>query len=208
MSSTTMSAASIPQARCAIVVPDKDAPAFHHPPDPPRAPPPEPPRPSAPSTPSPKSPAVPLDKHDLTTSPDEHKTDKNDDVIDKETFDQILDLDEDGAFLSEMIEAFFEQATKTFKEMDEALDAEDLKTLHSLGHFLKGSSAAIGVSKVKESCEQIQHYGVCRDEELHKDLSEKEALAKTRDRLKQVKTEYAAARQWLDDWLSQNGDES
>ena len=123
-----------------------------------------------------------------------------------------------------MIEAFFEQATKTFKEMDEALcvylisparyltassrDAEDLKTLHSLGHFLKGSSAAIGVSKVKESCEQIQHYGVCRDEELHKDLSEKEALAKTRDRLKQVKTEYAAARQWLDDWLSQNGDES
>jgi hypothetical protein len=44
-----------------------------------------------------------------------------DDVIDEETFDQIRELDEDGEFASEMIEAFFEQAIKTFREMDEAL---------------------------------------------------------------------------------------
>lgn len=85
---------------------------------------------------------------------------------------------------------------------------DDLAELSALGHFLKGSSAAIGVSKVKDSCEQIQHYGVYRDEELHKDLSEKEALGKIRDRLKQVKTEYATAKQWLDDWLAENPVES
>lgn len=71
---------------------------------------------------------------------------------------------------------------------------------------MKGSSAALGVSKVQESCEQIQHYGLCRDEVLHKDLSKKEALAKIRDRLKQVKTDYAAAKRWLEDWLKTSCD--
>jgi hypothetical protein len=49
---------------------------------------------------------------------------------------------------------------------------------------------------------------VYRDEELHQDLSKKEALGKIRDRLKQVKTEYATAKRWLDDWLAQNPVES
>ena len=43
-----------------------------------------------------------------------------------------------------------------------------------------------------------------RDEELLIDLSKEEALGKIRDRLKQVKTEYATAKQWLDDWLAEN----
>jgi len=45
-----------------------------------------------------------------------------------ETFTQILELDEvdedgenDYAFSKEMVNAYFEQAEKTFKEMDDAL---------------------------------------------------------------------------------------
>ena len=38
-----------------------------------------------------------------------------------ETFSQICDLDDDGEFASEMIEAYFAQATKTFRDMDDAL---------------------------------------------------------------------------------------
>lgn len=41
---------------------------------------------------------------------------------------------------------------------------EDLDTLSSLGHFLKGSSATLGLTKVKDSCEKIQHYGAHKDE--------------------------------------------
>ena len=33
-----------------------------------------------------------------------------------------------------------------------------------MGHFLKGSSATLGLSKVKESCEKIPHLGAGRDE--------------------------------------------
>ena len=40
----------------------------------------------------------------------------------------------------------------------------DLPALSSLGHFLKGSSATLGLTKVKDSCEKIQHYGANKDE--------------------------------------------
>ena len=41
---------------------------------------------------------------------------------------------------------------------------KDLKELSSLGHFLKGSSATLGFTKVKDECEKIQHYGHKKDE--------------------------------------------
>jgi HPt (histidine-containing phosphotransfer) domain-containing protein len=78
--------------------------------------------------------------------------------------------------------------------------AKDLAKLSSLGHFLKGSSAALGVSKVQASCEQVQHYGDLRDEDAGRDLSPPEALAKIDVTLKRVKVEYAAAEKWLKEY--------
>lgn len=43
-------------------------------------------------------------------------------------------------------------------------DSKDLERLSSLGHFLKGSSATLGFTKVKNECEKIQHYGHMMDE--------------------------------------------
>ena len=39
-----------------------------------------------------------------------------------------------------------------------------IASAQSLGHFLKGSSATPGLTKVKDSCEKIQHYGARKDE--------------------------------------------
>ncbi|KAI5117247.1 hypothetical protein M0805_001564 [Coniferiporia weirii] len=130
-----------------------------------------------------------------------------DDVIDLETFNQILDLDEDEThdFSSGMAWAYFAQARGTFKEMDEALAAEDLGKLSSLGHFLKGSSAALGVAKVQASCERMQHYGLLRDEEVGIGLSKDEALGKIGPLLEQVKNEYDDAEKWLKEWYSKHG---
>lgn len=73
----------------------------------------------------------------------------------------------------------------------------DLPTLSSLGHFLKGSSAAVGVIRVQAICERIQHYGHKRDEEENTDLSEEEALDKIAKVLAQCKKDYALAKAWL-----------
>ncbi len=74
---------------------------------------------------------------------------------------------------------------------------KDLPSLSSLGHFLKGSSAALGVIKVKNSCEKMQHYGNCRDEEAEIDMSEDESLRRIAALLTVVEKEYKEAASWL-----------
>ncbi|TFK40686.1 signal transduction histidine kinase [Crucibulum laeve] len=110
----------------------------------------------------------------------DNEASKNNDrpVIDMETFQQILELDEDGYDFSRgMAWEYFSQAGTTFEEMDNMYNEKDLEKLSHLGHFLKGSSAALGVWKVQETCEKIQHYGQLRDEEKDKHLTKDEALA-------------------------------
>jgi osomolarity two-component system, phosphorelay intermediate protein YPD1 len=73
-----------------------------------------------------------------------------------------------------------------------------------LGHFFKGSSAAIGLERVQVSCEKIQHYGLKRDEEAETDLNPEEALDKIKTQLAQLREEYAEAKQTLEDWFSKH----
>ncbi|PCH40317.1 hypothetical protein WOLCODRAFT_67973, partial [Wolfiporia cocos MD-104 SS10] len=130
------------------------------------------------------------------------------DTIDMETFHQILDLDEDDThdFSKGMAWAYFTQASTTFVEMDEAYTKKDLAKLSSLGHFLKGSSAALGVARVQASCEQIQHFGQLRDEAAGTDLDARAALARIGPLLTRVKHEYATAEAWLKKWYRDNAE--
>lgn len=74
---------------------------------------------------------------------------------------------------------------------------KDLKSLSSLGHFLKGSSAALGVARVQSSCEDIQHYGHLRED--NKVIKEDDALAKISTTLARAREEYQDAKRWLED---------
>ncbi|KAG8845463.1 hypothetical protein FRB96_002520, partial [Tulasnella sp. 330] len=88
--------------------------------------------------------------------------------IDMATFEQILELDEDDPdrpFTKSIVENYYEQVDTTFTEMEEALTAQDLSALSSKGHFLKGSSAALGVTKVQATCEAMQHNGQLKDDD-------------------------------------------
>lgn len=116
-----------------------------------------------------------------------------DDQVDNNTFAQILEMDEedDHEFSRGIVEGFFEQAKETFDKMDKALEATDLKTLSELGHFLKGSSAALGLVKVQASCEKIQRYGKMEDDEGKTILEKKDALDRIKKALEEVKTDYA-----------------
>ncbi|KAH8599140.1 signal transduction histidine kinase [Bisporella sp. PMI_857] len=116
------------------------------------------------------------------------------DSIDALTFEQILEMDDDEddrEFSKSIVFGFFEQAEQTFKDMNDALEKRDLEKLSSLGHFLKGSSATLGLTKVKDSCEKIQHYGHKTDAEGINELDEEVCLTKIEETLKTVKEEYA-----------------
>jgi len=97
--------------------------------------------------------------------------------------------------------------------------AKDLPKLSALGHFLKGSSAALGVTHVQASCEKIQHLGQqreepakqepakrdpARDEPPVRELSPQQALDQISMTLRRVKGEYALAERWLKSWFEAN----
>jgi|SRR5579862_1975074 osomolarity two-component system, phosphorelay intermediate protein YPD1 len=73
----------------------------------------------------------------------------------------------------------------------------DFQALSALGHFLKGSSAAVGLIKLKASCEKIQNYGNKLDETGNRPISEDEALAKIAEVLVVTKKDFEDAEIWL-----------
>ena len=69
--------------------------------------------------------------------------------------------------------------------------SRDLAQLSALGHFLKGSSATLGLTKVKDSCEKIQHFGAHKDETgTHDEPDEDVCLKKCETQIQQAKTEF------------------
>jgi len=136
-------------------------------------------------------------------SPPEHETQK---ILDMDIFRQILELDEEGdhEFSLSMVEEYFKQAEETFRKLDKGFKDKNLPELSTLGHFLKGSSAAIGLKMVQASCEKIQYYGVKRDEEAKKDMKPEEALDKIKGQLEQLREEYAEAKRTLEDWFREH----
>ncbi|KAL2215935.1 phosphotransmitter protein Ypd1 [Thermoascus aurantiacus ATCC 26904] len=115
------------------------------------------------------------------------------DIIDPATFEQILEMDDDKdrEFSKGIVYGFFDQAESTFVKMEKALSAENLSELSQLGHFLKGSSATLGLTKVKDACEKIQHFGARKDETgTVEEPDEATALANIKQTLNEVKEDY------------------
>ncbi|KAK5629372.1 hypothetical protein RRF57_005087 [Xylaria bambusicola] len=126
------------------------------------------------------------------------------DAIDYLTFSQILEMDDsedDREFSKSIVFGFFEQAEETFGKMDEALKKKDLEELYHLGHFLKGSSATVGLTKVKDSCEKIQRYGKKENLDGTPENDDNVCLSRIKTTLSVVKTEYAEAEKTLRDFF-------
>ncbi|CBQ69578.1 related to YPD1-two-component phosphorelay intermediate [Sporisorium reilianum SRZ2] len=129
-------------------------------------------------------------------------------IIDMDIFSQLLEMDDedDREFSKSIVWNYFDQAITTFKEMDAALATNDLTELSTLGHFLKGSSAAVGVIKVRDSCEHMQHYGKCHGEDGLSNLTEDEALKKLTVTLRDVKVQYREAAKALKAFYDEEDD--
>ncbi|KAG0199489.1 hypothetical protein BGX28_007265 [Mortierella sp. GBA30] len=121
-----------------------------------------------------------------------------DEVIDQRVFQQLLDLDEDSAFLRTVITEYFEQAERTIADMQEALSKHDFATLSSLGHFLKGSSAAVGVIKIKASCAKLQNFGERKDAQGTRTITDDEAQEMIEVLLLQMQLENEEAKSYLE----------
>lgn len=127
------------------------------------------------------------------------------DNLDQATFEQILEMDDDSTqeFSRSIVYSFFDQAQATFRKMELSLEKKDLDQLSHLGHFLKGSSATLGLTKVKDSCEKIQHYGARKDDSGTKDeKDDKLCLDRVKKTLEQAKQDYAEVEKMLKDYYT------
>lgn len=70
-------------------------------------------------------------------------------------------------------------------------ESKNFNMLYQLGQFLKGSSATIGMTKVKDSCEKIQRYGKKENEDGSRQHNEELLLSQLTETIKQAKMEYA-----------------
>jgi osomolarity two-component system phosphorelay intermediate protein YPD1 len=66
----------------------------------------------------------------------------------------------------------------------------DLKALSEQGHYLKGSSATLGLSKVQDSCEKIQRYGKKENADSTPEPNEDLCLQRIRDTLVVLRADY------------------
>ncbi|KAF5667610.1 osomolarity two-component phosphorelay intermediate ypd1 [Fusarium heterosporum] len=130
-------------------------------------------------------------------SPAENKDEKDlkarfGDNIDVETFEQILEMDEpdDHEFSQSIVFGFFDQAEETFVEIDAALENKNLAELSSLGHFLKGSSATLGLAKVRDGCEKMQRYGKKENVDGSPEDDEEICLQRIQEAFDAVKKDY------------------
>lgn len=81
-------------------------------------------------------------------------------LVDWPVFSELVAMDEDEeGFSKGLFQTFVDQFKDTFLEIDENVEAKDLDKLSSLGHYLKGSAAALGLTTIAEQCERIQNYG-------------------------------------------------
>ena len=85
----------------------------------------------------------------------------------------------------------FWELTKHALLLPVSSQTQNLGELSQLGHFLKGSSATLGLTKVKDACEKIQHYGDQKDESGTVDEPDKSvSLGKIRKALEEVRKDY------------------
>jgi osomolarity two-component system phosphorelay intermediate protein YPD1 len=82
-------------------------------------------------------------------------------------------------------------------------ESKNLKALSELGHFLKGSSATLGLVKVKDQCEKIQNLGARKDETgTSAQTDDEKSLAKIKEAIGKARTDYEMAKNALSKWYS------
>ncbi|KAI8608506.1 signal transduction histidine kinase [Chytriomyces sp. MP71] len=124
----------------------------------------------------------------------------DDGIVDHSVFDQLLDMDDDDSreFSEGIAKDYMQQAGQTLGELDEAVSKRDFEALGKLGHFLKGSSAAFGFIRVRETCEHIQNYGRKVDKDGKPlSMSDDELVKKLQELVVQARTYNTEAETWL-----------
>lgn len=93
--------------------------------------------------------------------PEDHNTKLQDSgLVEWLVFSELIAMDEDEeGFSQSLFDTFVEQVSDTFAQIETELSSNSFEKISSLGHYLKGSAAALGLHTISVECERIQNYG-------------------------------------------------
>lgn len=133
-------------------------------------------------------------------------------LVDWSIFSELLQMDEDEeGFSKSLVTTFKDQLKGIFGEIEgilsslqdkEVVEDLELSKLASLGHYLKGSAALLGLTKIQYQCERIQNYGNKIDEAGHRE--NQEWLALIRDLLTISEAEFDASIKLLSEFFGES----
>ncbi|AGO10274.1 AaceriABL182Cp [[Ashbya] aceris (nom. inval.)] len=124
-------------------------------------------------------------------------------VVNWDILNEVVSMDEDDpGFSQSLFVQYFDQADTTFQQIQRELESEapELATLSSLGHFLKGSSASLGLQRVAWACERIQNYGKRGEGAASSQEPDAHYVQLITDTLQLARAEVQAARKELSEY--------
>lgn len=82
-----------------------------------------------------------------------------------------------------------------------------MKQLSELGHFLKGSSATLGLVKVRDGCEKIQRFGKFENVDGSHEENTELCLKRSGEALAEVKADYEDVERRLKTYYDKHNDD-
>lgn len=130
-------------------------------------------------------------------------------LIDWAVFSELIAMDEDEeGFSKSLFQTFVSQFEETCHDIESNMKDKNLDNLSGLGHYLKGSAAALGIEKISHECERIQNYGkkVNFDNFKLKDDALKESddqfwIELIEDALQKARTNFDKVKKELNDYF-------
>ncbi|KAI3632575.1 hypothetical protein MIR68_009681 [Amoeboaphelidium protococcarum] len=118
------------------------------------------------------------------------------DIVDMNIFSEVLQMDDpdDNSFSQSLVEQFFGQAAETIAIIKDAFAKQDYAQVSRLGHFLKGSASALGITKLKSTCEKIQHCGEQKEGTPFSGMSVDQCALKLQEMIKDLDIQAAEAK--------------
>jgi HPt (histidine-containing phosphotransfer) domain-containing protein len=80
-------------------------------------------------------------------------------VLDSRALSQLLDLDEGGTFLTEVLESYLKDAPAYFAAIERAVAQSDSRALDRAAHTLKSASATLGATLFASLCKEMERLG-------------------------------------------------
>ena len=109
-------------------------------------------------------------------------------VINKATFEELKQMSGED-FITELIDAFLDDAPNMLANMQSALDAKDVESFRRNAHSLKSNANTFGASELGELAKELEQMGKDNDLEIGNRLEViNEAYGKVAEELKGMRS--------------------